>query len=255
MNGIFYHKKCFKCKRCSCPVTLKKSSIGPEDGFLYCFKCHNHLYFFDKNLTDPNREGRKMKKFQHGSAGDGLDSRLLIKGAIVQNRPEQSHEHIGRGVKDGAKAGKYNSMFGMNCSSCNAELEKDAKWCVICGTSKSGGIDAYTKHFTRRKPGAKKSKPSGPKLVCCGEPLEQDAKFCTFCGKKSADIVPEDDGSSANQCSCGNKLEPDARFCSECGKTVSGGGGGGKSSKLSCSGCGEEMDANAKFCESCGMRV
>merc|ERR1711974_85916 len=65
-------------------------------------------------------------------------------------------------------------------------------------------------------------------------------------------MAPQDDGSSATQCSCGAKLSPDSKFCSTCGKKSGGGGSGAVASNPTCSGCGEEIENQiTHFWEKC----
>lgn len=98
---------------------------------------------------------------------------------------------------------------------CGAKLDKDAKFCAVCGRSIS------------------EMAPS--KKVCqyCGTELEPDSLFCPKCGQKvtgPAPVRPEpmpatapmrQEPKPAAVCpNCGNPVEPDALFCSVCGSRL-----------------------------------
>ncbi len=72
----------------------------------------------------------------------------------------------------------------ISCSKCNAQVEKDSKFCPNCGNSLINVC------------------------ISCEKPIDANAKFCPNCGANQ---------SSKKTCSCGNELNENDKFCTKCG--------------------------------------
>jgi len=95
----------------------------------------------------------------------------------------------------------------IKCSSCNAALTEDTKFCPECGNK----YNPCSKCKADIPDGAVACPVCGTKIpACCpgcGKLLGDNSKFCPECG---CSLVKE--------CkNCGNKIEGDEKFCPECG--------------------------------------
>ena len=76
------------------------------------------------------------------------------------------------------------------CPKCGTDNQQNAKRCVSCGTSLTGGV-------------------GGSNCQNCNAPLQPGATFCGGCGK------PVSSGDNCNR--CGAQLAPSVKFCPKCG--------------------------------------
>ena len=89
------------------------------------------------------------------------------------------------------------------CPNCGADVGKDYRFCIHCGTKMP-----------------EETAPVSDKLVCekCGAEAEEGAMFCINCGAK---LNPPKEKKPEPRCErCGSKLEEGALFCTVCGLKI-----------------------------------
>lgn len=105
-------------------------------------------------------------------------------------------------IDDSAAQLKKNAGI-RECPNCGADVGKDYRFCIHCGTKMPV-----------------EEEPVSDKLVCekCGAEAEEGAMFCINCGAK---LVQPKEKKQETFCErCGAKLEEGALFCTTCGLKV-----------------------------------
>jgi len=116
------------------------------------------------------------------------------------------------------------------CSTCKAELEDDAKFCVECQT-----------------PVAKVVVAKDTVLECpnCQKTISAVSKFCKYCAAEIMLSPP-----SAKLCpNCESELEDDAKFCAECRTPIA------KDGAFECPNCQKTLNVGSKFCKYCSAEI
>ena len=137
------------------------------------------------------------------------------------------------------------------CPNCNAELEPDARFCIMCGA-------AVPETAPEPVFGS-----SGTKFCSCGAENDMDSAFCIRCGRmfeEQNDLFYKDDYEEYDQihdqkiCSCGTVNEPDSMFCVGCGQPFENGNiSGYESADNKVCSCGMVNEPDSMFCVGCGQ--
>ena len=98
----------------------------------------------------------------------------------------------------------------IKCSSCNADITEDTKFCPECG-NKYNPCSNCKADIPDGAADCPVCGTKGPSLCPgCGKMLSGNSKFCPECGY-----------SLVKECkNCGNKIEGDEKFCPECGTKI-----------------------------------
>lgn len=98
-----------------------------------------------------------------------------------------------------------NSDISLICSNCGAELQENAKFCMICGTPVA----------------------SSENICSCGTKLDKGMMFCPVCGQKASEVFEvkqstDNDNIPQNMrtCICGAALKEGQSICMNCGRLV-----------------------------------
>ena len=132
------------------------------------------------------------------------------------------------GAHMGGLVQNINTKELKKCSDCNAEMEKTARFCPVCG------FDTLKSQTEVRTTEAVTKKPSDS-IICteCGSVIPKNSKFCTQCAD-SVDPCPF----------CGADIKKGSLACHECGKEL----------PKNCPKCGTPItNKNAKFCPECAV--
>jgi predicted amidophosphoribosyltransferase len=176
------------------------------------------------------------------------------------------------------------SVIQVTCSSCGNPLDRDEKYCGICGSPT--GEQNPTVLPEPEIP----ARASGNICASCGLPLTEKGKFCGICGVSSGSIAKHpsptsslkfDVPPSAQQypqpagprlCrSCGNLIKTGDKFCSKCLLNVADSSpltlvqnippsvdvkpSIPSAHALACASCGSLLSGTEKFCGICGAPV
>lgn len=134
------------------------------------------------------------------------------------------------------------------CPNCNAELEPDARFCIMCGAAVPESAPEPVFGST------------GTKFCSCGAENDMDSAFCIRCGRmfeEQNDLFYEDDYEEYDQiqdqkiCSCGTVNEPDSMFCVGCGQPLNNRTEDTESNSAICSNCGSVIEPGDRFCTVC----
>jgi membrane protease subunit (stomatin/prohibitin family) len=170
---------------------------------------------------------------------------------------------IGLGMGLGVGGGIGSQMAGVaqainvapvkRCPKCNAEIDKDKRFCGVCGCDTLN----YQKDTETEKVNNTKNT-----VNCsgCGAAIQATVKFCPECGKiynpcpkckadlkDGATVCPECGYVLPRKCpGCGAAIDNEkAKFCPECGMSLIN----------RCPNCKQEITGSPKFCPECGTKL
>lgn len=151
----------------------------------------------------------------------------------------------GFGQQFGGIAQNINIRETKKCTKCNADMEKDKRFCGNCGfdtnsqDTKDNNMTTCNNCgtiFSRNSKFCPECGDTYEPCIYCGADLNKGASVCTVCGKE----VPK----PCNK--CGTKIEnSNTKFCPECGESLI----------KKCSGCGVTIQGSPKFCPECGNKL
>lgn len=138
------------------------------------------------------------------------------------------------------------------CSSCGAEVPKDAAFCIACGAAIVKEQEINMTDYVRCRN--------------CNKLVKRTTRFCTTCGTpvilEDISATNEDINENTIICSrCGEQLKEGMKFCTVCGTAIEDIEEGkdisnttGKSISV-CPACGEKIEEGMAFCTKCGTKL